>query len=86
MIIASVSFSSETGCSLIASLNPSVKADTYAMAGLGDGYFVEVGVGANLTLVEDKLPITWALQLSPNFFATPPGWGVKFDYDIMIFY
>jgi hypothetical protein len=65
-----------------ASLTPSVKADTYGTAGIGDGFFVEVGVGANLTLVDDKLPISWALQLTPNYFATPPAWGVKFDYDI----
>jgi hypothetical protein len=65
-----------------ASVTPSVKAQTYGMAGIGDGFFVEVGVGANLTLVDDSLPITATAQLSPNNFAVPPAWGVKWDFDI----
>src|SRR5207249_9573362 len=64
-----------------ASVTPSVQASVYGTASLG--FFpVEVGVGANLTLINDSLPITAGAHLAPNYFTAPPSWGVKWDFDI----
>jgi hypothetical protein len=64
-----------------ASITPSVESDLYATAAL-DFEFVDVGVGTNLTLINDSLPIAATARLAPNYFTPIPSWGVKWDFNI----
>jgi hypothetical protein len=64
-----------------ASVTPSVEGDLYATAAL-DFDFVDVGVGVNLTLISDSLPIAASARLAPNYFTPTPSWGVKWDFNI----
>lgn len=64
-----------------ASLTPAVSGSVYITAEV-EFFLADVGVGANLTLINDSLPIGVTATLAPSFFASPPGWGVKWGFNL----
>ena len=62
-------------------LTPSVSGAVY-LEGQIDLFVVDVGVGANLTLISDSMPMEVTATLAANYFASPPAWGVKWGFYI----
>ncbi len=59
-----------------ASLTPAVSGGVYATAEV-DFLLADVGVGVNLTLINDNLPMAASATLAPNYSAVPPSWGLN---------
>jgi probable HAF family extracellular repeat protein len=64
-----------------ASLTPAVSGAVYVKAQV-DFFVADVGVGANLTLINDSFPMGVTATLAPNYFTSPPAWGVKWGFNI----
>jgi hypothetical protein len=64
-----------------ASLTPGVSGSVYVEAAI-QFFVADVGVGASLTLINDNLPIGVTATLAPDYFTSPPEWGVKWGFNI----